>query len=217
VRRAGILAVVVLGAIGVGTALAAQGDPQQKHNKADMSRARAASLRLSDFPAGWKASPASKTNNSNPRCSIYNPDQSDLVETGKYDAPDFGRPDSSFVSSSTGVFQTAAMAKTGYARVAVPQLSACFGEIFVKAIKAPNSATVISSGPIAFKKVGDRSNAYRLVVSVKTQQGTVPVTTDISLFNKGRTDVAIIFFGIVEPFPPAWEQMLTARVASRVR
>jgi len=216
VRRAGIVGVIVVAAVAAGAALAAQGDPKQKHNKADMARARAASFRLSDFPSGWKAK-ASTTSNSSPRCSTYNPDQSDLVETGKYDAPDFSSPDSSFVTSSTGVFQTVAMAKKGYARVAVPQLPACFGELFLKQIQTPNSAKVTSSGPLALVKVGDASRAYRLVVSVTTPQGTVPVTADIALFTKGRTDVALIFFGIVKPFPVGWESKATALVASRVR
>ena len=42
--------------------------------------------------AGWKASrSAGATSGAQPRCSTYNPDQSDLVETGKYDSPDFTR------------------------------------------------------------------------------------------------------------------------------
>ena len=86
---------------------------------------------------------------SNPRCSTYNPDQSDLVEIGDYDSPDFSRPDGTFVSSTTGVFKTAAMARTGYARVAVPALPHCFAEIFKKGITKPSSATIFSSGPLS--------------------------------------------------------------------
>ena len=52
------------------------------------------------------------------------------------------------------------MAKTGYARVATPQLPKCFGELLGKQAKT----TVYSAGPLSFPKVGERSNAYRLVV-----------------------------------------------------
>jgi hypothetical protein len=108
------------------------------------------------------------------------------------------------------------MAKRGYARVAVRQLPACFGELFAKRITKPSAAKVVSAGPIAFPKAGDRSNTYRLVASVKTPTVTLPVTADIVLFNKGRTDVAMIFLGIVRPLPASLEQTAVARVLSRV-
>lgn len=196
-------------------ALAAQGDPQKKITKAGQARARAVSLTLADLGRGWKSQPSSKKDASNPRCSIYNPDQSDLVETGKYDSPDFSRPDGTFVSSSTGVFRTAAMAMTGYVRVAVPALPHCFAEIFKKGITAPSSATIFSAGPLAFPHYGDRSNAYRLRSSVKTPSGRVSATIDLVVFNRGQIDVALIFLGIGQPLPAALEQSLVAKVAAR--
>jgi hypothetical protein len=199
-------------------AWAAGGQPQHAFTKAGQAQARAASLKLSDFAPGWTASPsAGTTAGAEPRCSSYHPDQSDLVEIGKYDSPDFTRTsDHSFVSVSTGVFKTAAMAKRGYARVAVRRLPACFGELFAKGITKPSSAKVVSASPIAFPKAGDRSNAYRLVASVKTPNITLPVLADIVLFNKGRSDVAMIFLGIGRPLPASLEQAAVGRVLSRV-
>jgi hypothetical protein len=208
--------IFVFAAVVAPVALAANGEPQHAFTKADQARARAASLRISDFAPGWKATPATNSDSS-PRCSTYNPDQSDLVETGKHDSPNFTRTaDSSFVSVSTGVFRTAAMAKTGYSRVAVPRLPTCFGELFTRGITKPSSAQVLSSGPLAFPKAGDRTNAYRLVASVRTPGITVPVTADIVLFNKGRTDVAIIFVGISKPLPVSLQRQAVARVLSRI-
>jgi hypothetical protein len=216
VRQA--LLATAIAAILVPAAWAAGGEPQHAFTKADQARARAASLKLSDFAPGWTATPsAGSTSGSEPRCSNYHPDQSDLVETGKYDSPDFTRTaDHSFVSVSTGVFETVAMAKRGYARVAVRQLPACFGELFAKGITKPSSAKVVSARPIAFPRVGDRSNAYRLVASVKTPTVTLSVAADIVLFNKGRTDVAMIFLGIARPLPASLEQTAVARVLARV-
>jgi hypothetical protein len=216
VRRA--LLATVLAAVVVPTATAGSHDPKHAFTKADLARARAASLKLSDFAPGWKASGSSGTASSpHPRCSTYDPDQSDLVETGRYDSPDFTRTaDNSFVSVSTGVFRTAAMARRGYARVASPRLPACFGELFARGVSKPSSAKVVSTGPIAFPRAGDRSNAYRLVASVKTPSATLPVVADIVLFNKGRTDVAMIFLGIGRALPASLEQQAVARVLSRV-
>jgi hypothetical protein len=207
----------LLAAVLVPVALAAPGDPQKKLTKADQARARAVSLRLSDFGAGWKQGPPSNRDEPNPRCSTYNPDQSDLIETGTYDSPNFSRPDGASVSSSSGVFRTAAMAKQGYARVALPQLPKCFAELFKKGITKPNSATVLFAGPLGFPSYGERSNAYRIRVSVKTPSATVPATIDVVIFNRGRIDVAIIFVGISQPHPAAFEQSLVARVAAHAR
>lgn len=216
-RRAGALGVVVAAAVVVGTALAAPGDPQKKLTKADQARARAASIRLSDLGTGWKAVPSGKKDSGSPRCSNYNPDQSDLVETGDYDSPDFTRKDGSFVSSSTGVFRTAQMARTGYGRVAVPALASCFAELFEKQVVKPNTLQVVGTGPLAFPALGDRSAAYRVRMTYKTPTASVPFTTDLVVFNKGRADVALIFLGIGQPLPQAAERELSARVVSRVR
>lgn len=217
VRRAGVLGVLVVAAVAVGAALAAPGDPQKKLTKADQARARAASIRLADLGAGWKSVPSGNKDSGNPRCSNYNPDQSDLVETGDYDSPDFTRTDGSFVSSTTGVFRTAQMARTGYGRVAVPALASCFAELFQKQAVKPNTIQILGTGPLAFPALGDRSAAYRVTMTYKTRKASVPFTTDLVVFDKGRTDVALIFLGIAQPLPAAAERALAARVVSRVR
>ena len=215
-RRA-ILVAIALGAVLVGSALAAQGDPQRKLTVADQARARTVSLRLSDFGAGWRQGPPTKQNESKPRCSTYNPDQSDLIETGTYDSPNFSRADGTSVSSSSGVFRTAAMAKKGYARVVRPQLPKCFAELFKKGIPKPSTATIFFAGPLRFPSYGDRSNAYRIRTSVKTPSATVPATIDVVVFNRGRIEVAMIFVAISQPLPAAFEQSLVARLAARAR
>jgi hypothetical protein len=209
--------IVVLAGILVAAASAGSGQPQERHTKADMAMARKAALYTSDFQSGWKAMPSSQGDQSNPRCSTYNPNQSDLVETGKYDSPDFTLADGTFVSSSTGVFKTVQMARTGYVRVAVPALPACFGELFKKGITKPNAATILSTGPASFPRLGDRSNAYRLTASVTIGKTKLPVTIDLVLFNRSRVDVAMIFLGIGKPLPSTFEQALAARVAARAK
>jgi len=202
---------LVAAALAVPAALAANGEPQRQFTRADQAKAKRASLKLSDFAAGWKADPGSSGSGASPKCKSYNPDQSDLVETGKYNSPDFTRGDGSFVSVTTGVFKTTAMAKTAYSRVATPALPGCFGELLGKQTKV----TVVSAGPRRFPAIGERSNAYRLVVGIKTPKETVNATIDMVLFTKGRTDVAMIFFGLGGPLPSSLQQAATARVLSR--
>jgi hypothetical protein len=209
------LLVVGIAAALAGTALAAQGDPQKKFTKAGQARARAVSLKVADVGKGWTSKPSTNNQESSPRCSTYNPDQSDLIEIGDYDSPDFTRPDGTFISSTTGVFKTAAMARAGYARVAVPALPQCFAEIFKKAITKPSSATILSAGALPFPKYGDRSNAYRISSLVQTPSALVRATIDLMVFNRGQVDVAIIFLGVNQALPASLEQALVAKVAAR--
>jgi hypothetical protein len=210
-----LLLIAVLAGLVVPVAFAKDREPQKKFTKADQAKARAVSLRMGDFGAGWKQGPPSKQGESNPRCSTYDPDLSDLIETGSYDSPDFSRPDGTSVSSSSGVFKTVAMAKTGYTRLAVPQLPRCFAEIFKKGITKPNSATIFFSGRLPFPSVAERSSAYRIRASVKTPTVRVPATIDLVLFNKGRIDAVVIFIGIGQALPASFEQAAVAKIASR--
>jgi hypothetical protein len=213
VRRL-VVVVVLAAAVAVPAALASNGEPQKRLTKADQARARAIVLRRSDFPADWVAKPNTNTSQDDPRCSTYNPDQSDLVETGDVDSPDFTRADGSFVSSSVGIFKTAAMAKKGYARVARPELASCFGELFKKGA-APAKVRLLQVGALPFRRLGDRSNAYRLTANVTLQGTTIPVGIDIVTFNRGRVDAAIIVLGIRGPLPAAFEQSLAGKLAAR--
>jgi hypothetical protein len=216
VNKAAVVVLLVAG-LCVPVALAAQGEPQKKLTKAGQARAKSVALRQADFPAGWVQQPVpkNKKSESNPRCSYYSPDNSDLVEIGDYDSPDFNRADGSSISSSTGVFRTVQMAKTAYRRLAVPLLGKCFAEIFRKGITAPNSATIFSSGTLQFPTVGDQSHAYRISASVKTPAGRVRVAVDIVLLNKGAIDVAVIMLGIGNPLPASLETSLVGKLAAR--
>lgn len=215
VRRA-IPIVVLLGVL-VPAALAANGQPQRQYTRADQARARSVAIFASDLGAGWKSQRSAGSDTGSPRCSSYNPDQSDLVETGKYDSPDFTRPDGTFVSSTTGIFRTVAMAQRGYARVAVPAIAACFGELFRKGTGNPKAVKILGSGPVGFPRLGDRSNAYRLSATYATQGTALPVTIDLVLFNRGRIDVAMIFLGVGRPLPASLEHGIAARVAARAK
>ena len=208
------VAALVAAAAAVPAALASGGEPQKRLTKAGQAKARAIALRQSDFPAGWVGKPNTNTSQDSPRCSTYNPDQSDLIEIGDVDSPAFTRADGSFASSSVGVFKTRAMARTGYARVARPQLASCFGELFEKGA-APATVQLVKVGPLGFRRLGDRSNAYRLTANVTLQAVTIPVAIDIVIFNRGRVDVATIFLGIRSPLPAGFEQSLMARMAAR--
>jgi len=209
-------AAVVLLAVGLcaPVALAAKGDPQKKITKTGQARAVRASLQRADFPSGWTQHPHAKNSGDQPRCSTYNPDQSDLVEIGDFDSPDFDRADGSSVSSSTSTFRSVAMAKTGYARVAKPALPRCLAELFAKGTK-PSPTTIFAAGSLQFPAYGDRSNAYRITGSVKTPSARVRFVLDVVVLNRGAIDAAVLMLGIGAPLPAALEQSLVGKLAAR--
>ena len=212
---ASLAALLAMAALSVAGALAAGGDPVKKIKPADQARAEKIAVSLADVGAGWKATKSSSTS-SDPKCSYYNPDQSDLVENGHYDSPDFTRKDGSFVTSTIGIFATSAQARTGYGRVVRPELPKCLGELFVKGITKPNSAKVVSTGVLAFPRYSDRSNAYRVVFSFKGPSGSIPVVLDVVTINRGRVDVAMIFVGVGGSLPSSFEQAVAGKVAGRL-
>ena len=213
----GVLVVLVALGLCVPVALAAKGDPQKKLTKSGQADAIAASLHRGDFPpTGWTQQPKqpNQTSESNPRCSYYNPDQSDLVEIGNYDSPDFDRADGSSISSSTGVFRTGAMARTAYSRVAKPALVKCLAELFKKGAGATKT-TIFSARPLQFESFGDRSVAYRIVASVKAPSARIRAYLDVVLVNKGATDLAFLGLGIQNPLSTVLEQSLVGKVTAR--
>ena len=205
------LLLVLASAAGAGT------EPRKKINPADQARARAINLKRSDLPgSGWSAT-KSDSDSSNPRCSYYNPDQSDLTETGDAESPSFTREDGTFVSSTVGIFQTAAQGRTAYRRVVQPQLPRCLAEVFRKGTGQAENVTVRSAGRLAFSRLAEKTDAYRVVAGFKTDSGSVTAYVDIVLFNRGRTDAGVIFVSIGRPFDAALERALAGKVAARMR
>jgi hypothetical protein len=123
-------ALAVLGTFAAlaGVALAAPAkEPKKVIKPAVQARAKRIAVQLKDLPGtGWKAVPAS-TDQSSPRCSYYNPDQSHLTENGDYTSPDFTKPDGTYVSSSIGIFVSAPQAKSAFGAVVRPALPRCLG------------------------------------------------------------------------------------------
>ena len=113
-RRRGLLVAVALAA---GGALAGSGDPQKKQTKADQARANGRPR--SDSPTSGRAGRRRRrartaTDPSARPTTRTSPTSSRPGSTTRRTS---GRADGSFVSSTTGIFKTVAMAKTGYARV----------------------------------------------------------------------------------------------------
>jgi hypothetical protein len=207
--------VVVIVLACAGSALAASREPQKQHNALDMAKARSVVLRTADFGAGWKASPSNSSAGGTPRCKDFEPDESDLVETGSADSPDFQRSQR-YVSSSAGLFKTAGQAQTSWNRVVKPGLLRCLGSIFEKGATSRGVTTkILTKGTLSFPKLAPRAAAYRLTFSAASQGVTLKGAVDLILLGKGRIDAVMISVSFGKP-PLADEQRLAALMAHRL-
>jgi hypothetical protein len=213
-----LLVAAVLALTVVAAASAAKGDPKKVILPAVQAKAKAINVKLADLTAGtgWTAKPSSPSGSS-PRCSYYTPDQSDLTENGDASSPEFTLPSSSFVSSSTSIFQSAAQGRTGYARVIQPLLPRCLGDIFRKGTGHPSEVTIVSAAATKFPQLAERTNAYRVVADFKTSpKVTIRVYLDFVAMNRGKVDLVIFFFGIGNAFSNSFERSVAAKVAARM-
>src|SRR5437870_4411259 len=107
-------------------------EPKQSIIRSVEAKAKAMNIQASDLPGTGRKAQRSSPDESNPRRSYYDPDQSDQTENGRADSPEFTLPSNSFVSSTTGIFKTATQGRTAYAQVVPPELPRCLAEIFRK-------------------------------------------------------------------------------------
>jgi hypothetical protein len=148
--------------------------------EADKARAAAASLKLSDFPAGWTSSPSTATNGpSGLKAQVakcLGVSESNLTDPpASYDSPDFNDPNNNTISDTVGYRATPADQDAPFAVVSSDKVPACLGTAFTKvindAIKHPtNPSDTLPEGvtvgtptvsPMSFPQFGDKSTAYR--------------------------------------------------------
>jgi hypothetical protein len=208
------VAVTLLALACAGVAFAANGQPRKQHTAADMAKARSVVLRAADFGAGWKSSPSSPDSGT-PRCKGFAPDESDLVETGSADSPEFEKG-LRYVSSSAAVFKTAAQAQASWNRVVKPGLLDCLGSLFDKGASGSSvTIKVVGKSTLAFPRLAPRAAAYRLSFAAKSQGLTLRGAVDLILLGKGRIDALMISVAFGTP-PLADERRLAGLIAGRL-
>jgi hypothetical protein len=208
---------LVAGLLLAGGALAAEGDPVERHTKADMAKARSIVLAPADLGAGWKREPAGG-DDSSLQCKNFRIDESDLVETGEADSPVFTRAPV-IISSSASLYRTAAMSATSWRRAIRPGLAACLAEDAQKSVSEPGfTLRRRSAGKIPYQPLpGAKTAAYHLVFSASDGQTTVPVHFDAVFLQRGRAIAGVFLASFGARFPAAPLRELAALTAGRMR
>jgi hypothetical protein len=216
-RLAAVAALLVVASalVVASVAFAAKGDPKKHHTRADMSRARSVVLRAADLPVGWKSAPSSSRGGGNLHCKGFEPDESDLTETGNVDSPDFSKS-LAYISSSASVYLTAAQAQASWNRVVKPGLLTCLKSLFEQGASSGGTTTrVLGEGQLAFPKLAPRTAAFRISFLTKSTSLSLKGDVDVVLLGRGRIDVVMLFVAFGAP-DTTLEHRLAGVVAKRM-
>jgi hypothetical protein len=214
-----LLALVAGAALAVPAALADPTDPQKRFTPADQKLARGIVVTQADLPGtGWRGSRSPSSADPSLGCAGFRPDLSDLVETGRAEGLDLERADGLYVTSTTGVFRTPAMAKAAFARVAAPRLAGCLRSIFSESLGSQPGREVkkVTRRPSPVPRVTALTRGYRLEVLIAASGQTVRSVLGVVLLGRDRANVALLAVGIGRAFPTAPLAALARAVASRM-
>jgi hypothetical protein len=180
-------------------------------------------LKRSDFAAGWRKVPNTPEDDERLTCAGYNPDESDLILTGKA-ASEFTQADGiPSAQSFSNVYKTKAHAIASWTRSVKPALARCASQIFKKQLETSGAkVTVLRQGAVAFPKVAPRTAAFRvglrLSITQNGQSTTVPITVHLIALGNGRGDSGLITValgaGVPMPDLTAFAKVTASRLAA---
>ena len=216
VRRRLTLSLIALLAL-AGTAAARNPhDPQRRFTKADQAWAKKLVVTRADLTgAGWTAERTS----SNATCRSFNPDESDLIETGERESPGFSR-NGSFVASMAAVFRSSAHAQSAWAREIRPALLKCLAEGLDMSSTPGTSVAIVSQGRMAFTKLAPRTAAFKVRLVFTVQTFTLRADVHVIALGRGRANLMLVTMSPgrpLSPLPVGLERTLAQRLAQRLR
>ena len=143
-------------------AIAADTDPQKRYTAADQAKAKSLLLRRGDLVAGWKQSPAGKdAGDSDYTCAGYNPDFSDLTETGEAEV-EFSNGGGAMLFSYASLMRSPEQAVVSWRRGNTPAFARCLAQVVTKGLSDVDAkAKVTSYGRMPFPKLAPGSPPSR--------------------------------------------------------
>jgi hypothetical protein len=189
----GLTAVMAVALVAAGVALA--GNPSKERiarTAAGNAQAKAEVVRKADLGTGWKGGYRKPDLSSSMPCTTYHPKQSDLVLVGAAESR-FSRP-ALEVDSEAQVLRAAAMVRRDWQRTILdPRVMPCLRQGFTKALGS--NAKLVSFRKVAFPRVAPLTRAFRMVATVTTQFGSVPLEIDFVAMGSGRSELTLTLSG----------------------
>jgi hypothetical protein len=201
-------------------ALASHKDPKEQINAADQKKAASILLKRTDFVAGWKKVPSAPDDDTHFNCPGFDPNGSDLVQTGEAEA-DFERSGGfPSVYSYADVYKTKAHALAAWTRTVKPAMARCLATLFKQAIEEEGGKVAITAaGKIAFPKLAPRTAAFRvslkLTLTENGQTSTLPLVLYAVALGGGRGEAGLMAIGFGKTVPLADVRTLARVTAQR--
>ena len=167
---------------------------------ADTALARRAAVQPSDLGAGWTRIRTNPAEASPPTCPGYKPDFSAFTITGQAESA-FQRRGGSILSRIE-LYASRADARGDYAISTERPAAACLGLTLRRQLAATSlgfDAEVASARRVAAPRVGERSAAYRIVVTLSRGSVHANVYVDVLVFLKGRAIAGLFFTSAPQP------------------
>jgi hypothetical protein len=216
VRRAALAvaaAAVVLVAAAAASAAEDPRAPRQRHTAADTRLAKTLGLRRSDLAAGWKVA---KEPNDSPVCTS-SPDESNLVQTARWDPTFVWRDGMTTVGSEVDIFRTVREAKVDWRLSTLALMKTCLLQSARSGLGG-NGVKVALTGARALTapRGAERALHYRLVFAVRSKKGTLSLVADVIAINRGRTTVVLHALTVARPLPPSVIAALVQTLSDRL-
>jgi len=210
------IVVAVLALLPTTSAVAASGDPQQKHTPAGTLLATTVLLRTADLGTGWKA--ASRSNGAQQECdAVLQPNESDLVEIGKTVGPVFTHGTTEALTQTAHVFATETQANAAWSRTVTKKLVLCMEQQTENTSGMGSPVSVTQWARLQPPRIAGRVAEFRVVAKAKTGKKTwSKVYFDLLLVGHAKTMTKIVFSSLGTPFGTSFEQKLTRIVSDRL-
>jgi hypothetical protein len=208
-----VLLACVAGLALTGSAFADHQDPRKRITAADQSRARAMLLQQSDFAPGFKRDPASNEPDPHIDCP-RSVSEADLTLTGDVDGPTFTRGVVN-VQSIAQVYESVADASASWRRGTSAAGVGCARALLRREF-AKAQVQLVSLRKVAFPRIGERTVAYRVVLSAKQGQMTLTFYLDLVVLMHSRAHAQVIAGSAFQPSPKAEAVRLARIVGGRM-
>jgi hypothetical protein len=178
----------------------------------DVALAKRTTVRTSDLAAGWMRQAATRSPDEKLDCPGVDLDFSRFTITGKARSK-FERSGGS-IESFVEVYKSRAEAAGDFRKGSRPGVLDCVARFLDKEARH-NGSRVVAARSLADPRMGEQAMAYRVVLSVATDRGAVPVFVDFLGFQRGRTSALLAFTGGRAPITHQGE--VARAVAARAR
>jgi hypothetical protein len=192
-------------------------------------KAKAQLLRLSDFPSGWKATPAttsSTTTGTNKFASIAACEGVTGSTTGtalpSAQASFSDKKTAQFAFETVGVFPSTAATKQVYGLFSAPNASTCVGQVLTKAVAAGTTTGNITASDITVSRLpvarmGQASTALHLSIPLTLEGTQLTMNADFVVIRKDKNIAIVAPVGLSTTTPTSFAVSLSKKAAARLR